>query len=302
METGHSTQTLPDPPLDKTVEGFSAQKTSRDADRTPIPIPASGNGWTFGAKLPANSHGTSDTLLGPKSLLTVGQRGTAAGEQEQTLANVEESDINRYLRNRRPSINFDPNVTLYYGDQEPLRKPVKPGPGSRSLFQGISDEPSQSARAQREPDRTRYDPSTGQPLPEYEDEMNGNRPSQMAMPTIPSSRSVHTSNDGRHLLLSPPHSPPRYPISYEETTPWQRNRRGSDRHMDGGQAGRRMGSMQGAHGQHFRRPTSLSAKSPGSAASSWLKRFSLGCGPDPVAEPMGPESEGQTIGDDYVLG
>jgi len=60
--------------------------------------------------------------------------------------------------------------------------------------------------------------------------------------------------------------------------------------------------MQGAHGQHFRRPTSLSAKSPGSAASSWLKRFSLGCGPDPVAEPMGPESEGQTIGDDYVLG
>lgn len=338
METGDSTQRFQDLRLDTSAQDFGVHHTPIDLDRTPRVITASENGRTFEPNLAANSHGPADTSSGLTYRLKVDRYDATADEQRQMHTNLQESSINSYLQNRRPSINFDPHVTLDGGIRhrmdEPLPQSVKSRPRGRSLLQAISDEKSRSARAHSESHHTHYDPITGQPLPEYAADMSDNQQphigdlrhpllqstvdeiaresqthltnSEISHSSIsPSSDEARTPQDHRGIFLSPDPLSPQYPASYEETTPWQQTRRGFDRGIVRAQTAefpRAMGSMRAALKQSSRRATSSLTKSPGSAASSWLKRFSLSSGPEPAVEPISPESEGQTIGDDYVLG
>ena len=339
METGDSAQRFHDLRLDTSVKDFGAHTTSEDHDVVPLHIKISGSGAPSGAKSQDNNKCSgSEISSGLKSVLKVHTPAVTADIQRQEPGtDLEASSIDNFLLNRRPSVNFDPHVTLDSGHRqsmdEPLQKPLKVRPRGRSLLQAISDEKSRSARAHSESDRTHYDLITGQPLPKYAEETSENqqphigelrhpllqstvdelaRESQtdltssvISQSTIsPSSGDIRTPQDQRDFFLSPAaQSPPQYPASYEETTPWQRSRRGFDRGIDRAQTTefpKRMGSMRTALRQSSRRSTSSSTKSPGSAASSWLRGFSLSS--ESAVEPTSPESEGQTIGDDYVLG
>ena len=222
---------------------------------------------------------------------------------------------------------------------QPLQKPIKVRPRGRSLLQAISDEKKRTARAHSESDSTHYDPVTGQPLPRYSmkprddreqphvgelrhpllsstvDELA--RESQQDLPasmtsqsTIsPGSEEIHTPTDQREdFILSPSSiSPPQHAVSYEETTPWQR--KNSRRLADRAQTGdffNRPSSMRNALRQssrpYSRRSGSGSTKSPMSAASSFLRGFSISNGGDPADGPTEPDAEGLTIGENYVLG
>jgi hypothetical protein len=336
MDTGDSTQRLQEFQLDTSVKDFGAHTASRNLDGAPLHINTSGNGLTSGAKFTENNkHSASEIVSGSNPVLEVDQHGVTMDEQRQSPTNLQTSSIDNYLLNRRPSINFDPHVTLDSGHRqsmnEPLQKPMKVRPRGRSLLQAISDQKSQSPRAHSESDRTHYDPITGEPLPKYAEEVSGNqqphigdlrhpllqstidelaRESQSDLTSSvisqssisPSSDEVRTPQDQRDFFLSPAaQSPPQYPASYEETTPWQRSRHGIDRAQTV-DFPKRMGSMRTALRQSSRRSTSSSTKSPGSAASSWLRGFSVSSGPESAVETTSPESVGQTIGDDYVLG
>jgi serine/threonine protein kinase len=341
METGDSNQRLPGLRLDTSVQDSVVHITSSgDLDGAPRNINTSGNGWPSDATFTANNkYIASEIPAGSDSMIKDGQHDATTAEQGKSSTNLPPSSIDDYLLNRRLSINFDPHVTLDSGHRqsmdEPLQKPVKIRSRGRSLLQAMSDEMSRSARAHSESDRTHYDPITGQPLPKYAEDRSENqlphigdlrhpllqstvddlaRESQtdlsssvISQSTIsPSSDGVHTPQDQREFFLSPAaQSPPQYPASYEETTLWQRSRRDFDRGIDRSQTAdfsKRLGSMRTALRQSSRRSTSSSTKSPGSAASSWLRGFHLSSEPESTVDATSPESEGQTIGDDYVLG
>jgi hypothetical protein len=276
---------------------------------------------------PVNIRLNTESMIGEHDITT--EDGRKSRPISQAFS------IDDYLSTRRPSINFDPHVTLDSGHRqsmdEPLHKPAKVEPRGRSLLHAISDKRSRSHRAHSESDLTHYDTTTGEPLPKYAEEMGEKlqphigelrhpllqstvdelaRESQpdLTIPgisqsaTSPSSDDDRTPQDKRGFFLSPTvQSPAQYPASYEETTPWQRSRRGIDRARTP-ELSRRMESMRSALRQPSRRSTSSSAKSPRSAASSWLRGFSLSSGPASPVDATFSASEGQTVGDDYVLG
>ena len=237
------------------------------------------------------------------------------------------------LSKRRPSINFSPEVTLDCGHRqsmgEPLQKPVKVRPRGRSLLQAMSDE--KSRRAHSESHNTHYDAETGQPLQKYavenrtgtrtlhvgesrhpllqttidemargsQRELTNSLTSQSTL--SPSSDEVRTPHENKDFLVSPTSLSPRpHATSYEDLTPWQRDRPDMDRAYSVSEIPHRAGSLRIALRQSSQRSTSSSAKSPQSAASSWLRAFSIGSAPD--GDRTEPGSEGQTIGDDYVIG
>jgi serine/threonine protein kinase len=341
METGDSKQRLQDLRLDTSVQDYGANTVpSGDLDAAAINVNKSGDGRPSDTKFTANNkYIASEIPSGSNSMLKDDQHGAIKAVQGLSHTNLQASSIDNYLTNRRPSINFDPHVTLDSGHRqsmdEPLQKPVKIRPRGRSFLRALSDENYRSARAHSESDRTHYDPVTGQPLPQYAEERSENQQphiGELRHPLLqstvddlaresqtdlagsvisqstasPSSDGVRTPQDQRGFFLSPAaQSPPQYPASYEEATSWQRSRRGFDRGIDRSQTAdfsKRMGSMRTALRQSSRRSTSSSTKSPGSAASSWLRGFYLSGEPESAVEATSPESEGQTIGDDYVLG
>jgi hypothetical protein len=273
--------------------------------------------------------------VGGNSESMADEHDTATEDGRPSRPNSQAFSVEDYLSKRRPSINFDPHVTLDSGLRQsmdvPLQKPAKAEPRGRALPHVIADKRSRSFRTHSESDLTHYDPTTGEPLPKYAEAMSENlqphvgdlrhpllqstvdelaRGSQpdLTSPGISQSElSSSSSNDGtpqdkQAFFLSPAaQSPSRYPASYEETTPWQRSRRSIDRARTP-ELAKRMEGMRSALRQPSRRSTSSSAKSPRSQASSWLRGFSLSSGPASPVDAAFPVSEGQTIGDDYVLG
>lgn len=340
METGDSTQRRQDLRLDTGVKDFGAHTTSRDLDGASLHVNILGIGQSSGPKFTDNNqYRTPEISPASNSVLKLDEDSVATAENGQSSPNLQASSIDIYLSSRRPSITFDPHVTLDSGHRqsmnEPLQKPTKIRPRGRSLLQAMSDENSRLTRAHSESDCTHYDAVTGQPLPKYAEEMSEHqqphigdhrRPllqstvgelaresetdptgSAISQSTIsPSSDGVRTPQDQRDFFLSPSaQSPPQYPASYEETTPWQRSRRGFEQAIERvptAEFPRRTGSVRAALRQSSRRSTSSSAKSPASAASSWLRGFSLSREPESAVDTTSPESEGLTIGDDYVLG
>ncbi|KIV87490.1 hypothetical protein PV11_03032 [Exophiala sideris] len=147
-------------------------------------------------------------------------------------------------------------------------------------------------------------------------------------PQTQSMTSDSTTYSSEQAILSPPsddnylQSPVTSPItpfsnqalSYEEPKSFRRT--ASQRWREGesnaspqdffSRAGSlRNKSMKDIAGRLSRRDTSGSARSPRSAASSYLRAFSMSSGTnngDAEAGPLACDAEGQTIGDDYVLG
>lgn len=161
------------------------------------------------------------------------------------------------------------------------------------------------------------------------DEMARESETNLPGPMSPTSDSTKSTSeeavvsppDDDNYLLSPSTASPITPFSsqafsYDEPKSFRRS--ASQRWRDGettaspkdlfSRAGSlRNKSMRDMVGRASRRDTSGSTRSPISAASSYLRAFSMSSGtnngdPDVDAGPIACDAEGQTIGDDYVLG
>ena len=228
------------------------------------------------------------------------------------------SSLEHYIHNRKTSISFDKEVRLDSGERHsmaiPLHKSVKDRPRGRSLLQEMAEEKRKKDRAHSESDKTHYDPLTGQELPKYQKQrmdMIWNRGESRHPLLQTTSDALAGEAMGDHPVsltsastLSPPtedaSTPPQSPkriqsprtqspraFSYEDTSsPWS--------HM---KSARRQTS-----GRRASRQSTNSGKSP---ASSFLRAFSYssrGSNDGDYDRPPSPDSEGQTIGEDYVLG
>lgn len=227
---------------------------------------------------------------------------------------------------------------------EPLEKPTKALERGRPAGQAFAVK-RRSSRAHSESGRSYYDPVTGRFLEKYShsppreqarvgegrfpllqttvDEMARESQTNLTQPTSmtsestmsPLSEAVLTPETEEKYLLSPTAvSPIAQAFSYDEPKSFRRT--ASQRWRDGdfsaspqdffSRAGSlRNKSMRDIAGRSSRRDTSGSTRSPRSAASSYLRGFSMSSGTNGDAVDGGPiacDAEGQTIGDDYVLG
>ena len=252
-------------------------------------------------------------------------------EQAVSPSETTQDSLEDFLRNRKTSISFSDKVKLDSGEKqsidEPLEKPGKTRQRGRSLLQAMAEDKQRSERAHSESERTLYDPVTGRPLSRREQ-------------TSPSSRTFN-SGESRHPLLqatvdelareaagerpvsltsdstlSPPLKEPETPellqspmsmlpraSSYDEkASPWLRQRRFGESRSLGELS--QPPSLKSPRKQAARRTSSRQSTSAKSPASSFLRAFSISGRSDDQdldREPS-PDSEGQQIGDDYVLG
>jgi serine/threonine protein kinase len=286
--------------------------------------------------LPRGSEASEDTIkLSTRSLEGPNEE---ALERISSTAPTSDPLVEQYLRDRKPSVSFNNEVKLDTGHRqsmlEPLDKPAKVRPRGRSLLQAISDERSRAARAHSESDSVQYDPVTGKHLPQFSTSPPQNHPrigmggfpllqstvdelareSQTDLSNIqsmtsestisPKSDDISSPQDDRQSFMSSSAvlSPYQYASSYEPP-----KRTASQRWRDGENSVdffSRAGSVRknAESGRRLsRRETSGSTRSPHSAASSFLRAFSSHNLEDGDRS-LECDAEGQTIGDDYVLG
>lgn len=288
------------------------------------------------ALLARGSEASDDTITVSSASLKAPNE-VALEEVSPTVASSDQF-VEQYVRDRTLSVSFNNEVKLDTGHRqsirEPLAKPAKVRPRGRSLLQAISDEKTRAARAHSESDSVQYDPVTGRHLPQYSTSPPQDQPrvgmggfpllqstvdelareSQTDLSNLPSMTSDSTTSpisdevrspqeDRKAFVSSPAVVPPyQYASSYEppKRTASQRWRDGETSLDFFDRAGRlRKGAADGRRSS--RRDTSGSTKSPHSAASSFLRAFSVTSLDDPE-RPLECDAEGQTIGDDYVLG
>lgn len=259
---------------------------------------------------------------------------------------AETSYMDRYLRQRKPSVSFNDEVKLDSGHRQSIDVPLKKAPKERqrgrSLLEVLADERPRS-RAHSEGDRNQYDPVTGRHLPKYSasppreaprvgearfpvlqatvDQMARESQSNLVQPMSLTSES--TLSPTEEVQTPQDHEPSPFPsqaaFSFEEPKAFRRT--ASQRWRESQSKGTstdffsRAGSLRqnsgtGSNlGRAFssprlnRRETGGSVRSPRSAASSYLRAFSLSSsdnGDDGSAPAC--DAEGATIGDDYVIG
>ncbi|KIW33818.1 uncharacterized protein PV07_00638 [Cladophialophora immunda] len=229
--------------------------------------------------------------------------------------------------------------------QEPLEKPSKARERGRSLFQAMADAQkssrahSESERSHYDPVTGRHLPRYSQSPPREQARVGEGRfpllqttvdalarethpdlrhtMSMLSDSALSSDEQAIATPDVDNYLLSPAVASPfaGQAFSYDEPKPFRRT--ASQRWREGdtsaspqdffARAGSlRNKSMRDIAGRASRRDTSGSAtRSPRSAASSYLRAFSMSSGTNGEGADVGPltcDSEGQTIGDDYVLG
>lgn len=241
-----------------------------------------------------------------------------------------DSYVEQYLRNREAAGGFgDAGQTSAIERREPcepsadLSEPMSRG---RSYAHTLAVDKSQ--RAHSESDRARYNPKTGRPLPKWStsppreqahvgearfpllqetvDELA--RLSQEKLRDTLVAEPDATKNESFQLvsptaIISPSD---RCSASYENLR--SQRRKASERWRDGEATSgffSRMGSVKGSSSlrdvtRASRRDTNSSTRSPQSAASSFLRGFSVS-EYDRLA-PLAVDAEGATIGEDYVLG
>lgn len=238
---------------------------------------------------------------------------------------VQGSPLDSYLKTRRPSISFNPNVSVDSGNQVPLEEPLSTGDvknrppqrfesrssGLRNALsqdddhvEPIPESPSWSPLVKRSQDRSfPTGPSRTQPFARPE---NGSMVgSELDRPTSLTSQSTVSPvadeirtppDDSTHTMLSPfyvPSPTQSFPSPEDRCsswsggimTPWGSKRSSA---LD------RSGSLRNSTRHSSRRSTTSSGKSP---ASMFLSMWSNREEPAPQ-----PDDEGQMVGDDYVLG
>ena len=235
-----------------------------------------------------------------------------------------------FMRNRRPSISFNPQVTLDSGLRRGLEEPlpklaIDTKPIDRTALKEIEKYPSRSLllRAHSEADLRDYSPVTGEPLPRHpshfaiEEERQTTRSpfsSHLHVPiepvqippanseeatsltsesTISPITETHTPPDSMEIFTSPISTfPPfAYPTSLEDSSAWPMPRRQASASRAKSYNVERKYSLRQGSRQLTRRSTSSSM----SPATAFLSRFAK---EEPTPE---PDSEGQEVGE-YVLG
>lgn len=286
--------------------------------------------------LPRGSEASDETIK--VSTRTLEDPSEEALDIPEATAPSSDPLVEQYLRDRKPSVSFNNEVKLDTGHRqsmlEPLDKPAKARPRGRSLLQAISDERTKAARAHSESDSVQYDPVTGKHLPQFSTSPPQHHPrigmggfpllqstvdelaresqpdlsemlSMTSESTIsPTTDEVRSPQDDRQSFTSSSAvlSPHQYASSYEPP-----RRTASQRWRDGENSAdffSRAGSLHNnaESGRRLsRRDTSGSTRSPHSAASSFLRAFSLHNLEDGDRSSE-CDAEGQTIGEDYVLG
>lgn len=227
---------------------------------------------------------------------------------------------------------------------EPLEKPQRVRQRGRSLLHALSEDMAKRERAHSESDRTHYDRITGRHLPEFSSsppreearigegrfpllqstvdamarESQTNLSNSLGLSsetTLSPNDSIITPRDDEEYLLSSP--APVSPatgaaFSYDEPkfkrTASQRWREGQNNNQSPQDFFARAGSLRkermGSTTRLNRQDTSGSTRSLKSAASSYLRAFSVSSSTGDVTDnsPLACDAEGQTIGDDYVIG
>lgn len=243
------------------------------------------------------------------------------------------------FQTRRPSVTFDSTVRLDCGASQHIEKPLqragKPRIRGRSLLEVMKEDQERQQRALSGPDRNQCDaaaagkllphekgrerdmPHVGELrhplLPATVDELA--RESQTDLPASmtseatlsPSIEGARTPPDNQtnDFLLSPiTTSPIIHAHSFEY--PNRSQTAAADFFAHSGSLRK---SPRGLIGRQEGRRSLSSTKSPKSAASSFLAGFSRSCGSrngnsgdNLDNRPASPDAEGQTIGEDYVLG
>ena len=292
-------------------------------------------------RLTFNASDTSQETIRPTATppisIPIPIENPAIPESDETT----EAVLDRYMRNRESSITFDDEIKLDSGVrqsiQEPLRNtPSQEGRRGRSFLMTAEQ---RSHRAHSESERSHYDQITGRHLPQYSTSppREQARIGEARFPLLQRTVDDMARESQTDLTISPMATPsaevvsPRYDESYglsptavispsdaqafSYDEPRQFRRTASQRWRDGefsaspqdffSRAGSLRKSMHDIAGRASRQNTSGSTKSPRSAASSYLRAFSVssgtnGDGIDMVSPSV--DGEGQTIGDDYVLG
>ncbi len=263
-----------------------------------------------------------------------------SGQQQSQQSSLEDFLHNRRTSiTFDPTLKLDSGA--HHRMEQPLQKPTKTRPRGRSLFEAMADDMRRQERAHSESDRNQYDPITGGLLPhEKRKERDGPHVGELRHPLLsttvdelaresqtdlpasmtseatlsPAMEEIRTPPDNQnHFLQSPiTASPVFHPRSYDEESSYHR------RYIDRSQTAAadffsRAGSLRksplGSTNGPVQRRSLSSTKSPKSAASSFLAAFSggdrsrNGNGGDCFdISPPSPDAEGQTVGDDYVLG
>lgn len=272
----------------------------------------------------------------PPISIPVPIENSTISESDDTTLTV----IDRYMRHREASISFDDEIKLDSGQRQSIQEPLQKT-SSREDRRGrafLMTTEQKAYRAHSESERSHYDQITGRPLPKYStsppreqarigearfpllqrtvDEMARESHTDLPQsPIIPPTEEVVTPRYDDDYGLSPTIASPNdgQAFSYDESRPFRRT--ASQRWRDGefsaspqdffSRAGSLRKSMHDIAGRASRQNTSGSTKSPRSAASSYLRAFSVssgtnGDGLDSISGSV--DAEGQTIGDDYVLG
>lgn len=269
----------------------------------------------------------------------------SASEDLDDVPDEDVTYMERYMRTRKPSVSFNNELKLDSGQtqsiDQPLRKPPSNQHRGRSMLQVLNDEKPKS-RAHSDSDRERYDPVTGRHLSKYSvsprreharvgearfpmlqstvdamaRETHTNVPQPMSLTsesTASPTEEVHTPTDNEILPFSS-----RIAFSYDEK-PFKRtaSQRWRDSQSHGGSQDNffsRAGSLKQSGGniarafsspRLARKDTVNGTRSPRSAASSYLRAFSMSSSTDGDGSegiPQAVDAEGQTIGEDYVLG
>lgn len=253
----------------------------------------------------------------------------------------EESFTERFLRERKPSVTFDNEVTTDSGHRhsilEPPKKSASNAARGRSLAQALYEQ-QRLTRAHSESDRSQYDPRTGRHLPQFshsppseeahvgearfpllQDTVDALARRNIDMYQSMSLTSEATMSPVEDVILTPPDvnnhlaTAPvdivpslhrQFSTSYDSPRP-KSGRKASERWRDGEAAPdffSRAGSLKNGNSRRpSRRDTLSSTKSPRSAASSFLRGISMSSSNDGAHHPA-VDAEGATVGEDYVLG
>ncbi len=287
-------------------------------------------------------EGVTEHASTPPISIPIGQNAvdgtpiTSAGFASSPQQSQRSSPLDFQIR--RPSVTFDSTVRLDCGASQhierPLRRAVKPRIRGRSLLEVMKEDMERQQRALSEADRNQYDATTGEVLPhEKRKERNGPHVGELRHPLLsasadelaqesqtdlpasmtseatlsPSIEGARTPPDNQtnHFLLSPVTASPFIQAHSFE----YRNRSQTAAADFFAHSGSLRKSPRGLSGRQEGRRSLSSTKSPKSAASSFLAGFSRSCGSrngnggdNLDNRPASPDAEGQTIGEDYVLG
>ena len=243
----------------------------------------------------------------------------------------QESPLEVFMRNRRPSVSFCSEVTLDSGHRRNLEEPlprlaINTKPINSTALKELERYPSRSAlaRTHSEADIINYHPITGEPLETHPSRFNAENdrqtlhsPIQLNLHNLGKESQQGSSNTDQALSLTsdttaspileeaqtPPDSmeiltspisifPPfAYPASLEDSSAWPMPRRQPSASRAKSYNVERSMSMRQARRSGSRRSTSSSM----SPATAFLNRFAR------EEKTPEPDSEGQEVGE-YVLG